>query len=103
MSTPGESGRRSVEKSLDAARKSACATVWSVKLFLRRSLASGLHTRRLDETEEGDTEVRQECRRDWQGGYGGHGRGTHRNEGTRPRAEGGSAPRPAHEEGGWGR
>src|ERR1039457_191889 len=39
MSTPGEPERRSVEKSLDAARRSACATVWSVKLFLRRSCA----------------------------------------------------------------
>ena len=38
MSTPGEPERRSVEKSLDAARRSACATVWSVKLFLRGSL-----------------------------------------------------------------
>src|ERR1017187_5613775 len=39
LSTPGEPGRRSVEKSLDAARRSACATVWSVKLFLRGALA----------------------------------------------------------------
>jgi hypothetical protein len=38
LSTPGEPERRSVEKSLDAERRSACATVWSVKLFLRRSL-----------------------------------------------------------------
>src|ERR1035441_10262948 len=46
MAHPNSSARqsygddiRSPESSLDAARRSACATVWSVKLFLRRSLA----------------------------------------------------------------
>src|SRR5581483_7872084 len=53
---------------------------------------SRLHMRRLSETEEGDTEVRQ----------GVHERGTPRHEGARPRAEGGGAPRSAREEGGWG-
>src|ERR1035441_4637504 len=68
-----------------------------------RSDKGGLHTRRLYEIEEGDTEVRQERDRGRQGRQGIHERGTRRNEGARPRAEGGSAPRPAREEGRWGR
>jgi len=45
--------------------------------------------RRLYETEEGDTEVRQERHRDRQGSQGIHRRGTRRNEGARrgPRAK----------------
>src|SRR5712691_12228699 len=59
--------------------------------------------RRLYEPKEGYSEVRQERHRDRQGGQGIHGRGTSRDEGARPRAEGGSAPRPAPEEGGRGK
>src|SRR5256884_4312678 len=56
--------------------------------------------RRLYEPKEGYTEVRQERHRDRQGGQGIHGRGTSRDEGARPRAEGGCAPRPACGQGG---
>src|SRR3989442_827775 len=56
--------------------------------------------RRLSESKDGYTEVRHERHRDRQGGQGIHGRGTSRDEGARPRAEGGSAPRPAREESG---
>src|ERR1039457_5810900 len=79
-----------------------CCDVDKLKLLWVCS-ASGLHIRRLYETEEGETEVRQERYRDRQGDHGICGRGTHRYEGARPRAEGGSAPRPAREGGGWGR
>src|SRR6184192_3891034 len=50
-------------------------------------------SRRLYEPKDGYTEVRQ----------GIHGRGTSRDEGACPRAEGGSAPRPAREAGGRGK
>src|SRR5947209_10066997 len=58
--------------------------------------------RRLYEPKDRYTEVRQEGHRDRQGGQRIHGRGTSRDEGARPRAEGGSAPRPAREAGGRG-
>src|SRR3989449_2151821 len=53
--------------------------------------------RRLYEPKDGYTEVRQERQRDRQGGQGIHGRGTSGDERACPRAEGGSAPRPALE------
>src|SRR5881409_1957005 len=58
--------------------------------------------RRLYEPKDRYTEVRQEGLRDREGGQRIHGRGTSRDEGARPRAEGGSAPRPAREAGGRG-
>src|SRR5439155_1159668 len=51
---------------------------------------------------EGYAEVRQEHHRDRQDVQGIHGRGTSRDEGARPRAEGGRAPRPARGQGGRG-
>src|SRR5438552_177106 len=50
--------------------------------------------RRLHEPKDGYTEVREERHRDQQGGQGIHGRGTSGDEGERPGAEGGCAPRP---------
>jgi hypothetical protein len=55
------------------------------------------------ERQEGHAEVRQEHHRDRQEVEGIHGRGTSRDEGARPRAQGRSAPRPAREEGQAGR
>src|SRR6266566_7004858 len=60
-------------------------------------------SRRLYEPKDGYKEVRQERHRDRQGGQGIHGRGTSRDEGACPRAEGGSAPRPGREAGGRGK
>src|SRR5207247_1582436 len=52
--------------------------------------------------KEGHAEVRQEHHRDRQEVQGIHGRGTSRDEGAHPRAEGGGAPRPARGQGGRG-
>src|SRR5207244_9974772 len=60
-------------------------------------------SRRRYEPKDRYTEVRQERQRDRQGGQGIHGRGTSRDEGACPRAEGGSAPRPAREQVGRGK
>src|SRR6266542_8041 len=51
-----------------------------------------INTRREETCNEGHAEVRQEHHRDRQEVRGIHGRGTRRDEGARPRAEGGSAP-----------
>src|SRR3989454_4387299 len=52
---------------------------------------------------EGHAQVRQEHHRDRQDVQGIHGRRTSRDEGARPRAEGGRAPRPARGQGGRGK
>src|SRR5256884_7580898 len=53
--------------------------------------------------KEGHAEVRQEHCRDRQEVQGIHRRGTNRDEGAHPRAEGGGAPRPARGQGGRGK
>src|SRR2546427_3934323 len=55
------------------------------------------------EPKEGNAEVRQEHYRDRQEVQGIHRRGTNRDEGAHPRAEGGGAPRPARGQGGRGK